>query len=140
MNKKGFSLIEIVMVMAVFSIIMLMLGTANSMLLNDKRMMDKLYQTADTYDYLVLTLTQQIKGADGTFQVENNGFRIYKKDGTYSEISFMSGGIYVNKELISHAKTCVFNDLGSMIQIDAQFEDMPDLHLVISKPQYGFDG
>lgn len=140
MNKRGFSMIELVATLAVFALVMLLLGMANRFLVQDKQLVDDMYEGTSTYDYIVRSLIEDIKSSDGTFQVESDIFRAYRADGTYNEIRYDLGVVYRNGEKVCDAKSVVFSDVGNAIQVDMKFDIMPELHLTLYKPQPGFDG
>ena len=139
-NKRGFTLMEMMASLIVIGIGMMLLGHANNLLMRNKVAVDKMYETTSTYDYLIHSLVKDIKSSDGTFQVETNTFRAYRYDGTYNEIRFDLGVIYRNGEKICDADNVVFTQIGGAIQVDMTFEDMPDVHLSLYGPQPGFDG
>lgn len=140
MNKRGFSMIELVATLAVFALVMLLLGMANQFLIQDKQMSDDMYESTSTYDYIVRALVEDIKSSDGTFQVESDIFRAYRTDGTYNEIRYNLGSVYRNGEKVCDAEYVLFQDVGNAIQVDMRFDIMPELHLTLYKPQPGFDG
>ncbi len=140
MNKRGFTMAELIAVLFITGLVMVMLGAANGLLIQDKEQVDDMYEGTSTFDYLTRSLIEDIKSSNGTFQVESDIFRAYRSDGTYSEIRFDLGVIYRNGEKICEADSINFTDLGNAIQVDARFDIMPDMHLTLFKPQPGYDG
>ncbi len=136
MNKKGFTLVELVAVMIITSLVMLMLGTANSILVKDKIKVDAMYEGTSTFHYLARTLIEDIKSSNGKFRVTDTSIRVYRSDGSHNDIHFDSEAIYRDGKRICEADSVHFHDSGKAIQFDARFDTMPEMHLVISKPQY----
>lgn len=139
-NKKGFTLVELVAGMVVMTLSLALLAYANQMLIQNKRSVDSMYENTTTFDYITLSLLQDIRSSTGTFQVEPNVLRLYRPDGTYNEFRFDKGIMYRNKEKICDATTCSFQDLGNSVEVKITFDEMPDFLLTLYKPQQGYSG
>lgn len=135
-NKgKGFSLVELVISLALLGAFMTIIGQANSIFVGSLQSVKSLIDNSGIHSYALSTIISEVKSSNGTFEVETDSLRIYHSDGTYKVIEEKYKSLYIDSERVAPVVQCKFTDEGNSIRAQIIFKDYPKIDVTVYKPK-----
>lgn len=127
-------MLELVAAMAIFSVVMLMVGSANSLLIRSQRDIKDAREGADDFEYIMREVIDNVKGSKGAVSVDRDTLRFYKEDGTYETLGMRGSFLYFNEERICKVSNWSVTQTSDMIVVTAECKGAAPLYLTLYRP------